>query len=494
MSATATGIGFAQTCTPQDAQVRGYIAASGYRVPQKEQNVSRGMGPGDTTRPPTDPLTLARPGAHAAAVSAGPAPPAAQGEIDAIDATEGRPPSGPLAPVAPPERVAALDVLRGLALFGVLASNVYALFSTHWIRPDFAMNGSPLDAVAAYFVELVIAGKAMGLLTFLFGLGFASQLLRADARGEDARPLFVRRLAALFLFGACHVTFLWWGDVTWTYALSGFALLAFRRRAPRTLLLWAFGLILIPRLLVAIPEIQKAVYGALPHPADPRAFRAEVNAAIHGADHITLSWVHVRHAFYFVTMIAAWYFPWLVGRFLLGYYAGQRRLFDGDGAAHLPLFRRLVPWGLAIGAADATVRLLLQSSLMAGRELLLPTRLGVILLIELSTLGLVAAYASIAVLLLQRPAWRRVLLVVAPVGRMPLTTYLSQSVAATFVFYGWGLDRAGRTAAAGCLAISVVIFALQIAVAHLWLRRFCYGPAEWLWRTLAYGRRPPMRA
>jgi len=399
-----------------------------------------------------------------------------------------------LAPVAPPERVAALDVLRGLALFGVLAANVHQLFSTHWIRPDLVMDPTPLDAAAAYFVELVIAGKAMTMLTFLFGLGFASQLLRADERGEDARPLFVRRLAALFLFGACHVTLLWWGDVTWTYAVSGFALLAFRRRAPRTLLLWAFALILVPRLIVAIPEIQQAVYQALPHPADPRAFRAEVNAAIHGTDHVTLAWAHLRHAFYFVTMIAAWYFPWLVGRFLLGYYAGQRRLFEADGAAHLPLFRRLVAWGLAIGVAGAATRVALDSSLMASYQLLLPARLGVILLLELSTLGLTAAYASIAILLLGRPRWRRALLVLAPVGRMPLTTYLSQSVAATFVFYGWGLDRAGRTAAAGCLAISVVIFSLQIAAAHLWLRRFRYGPAEWLWRTLAYGRRPPMRA
>lgn len=397
-------------------------------------------------------------------------------------------------PVAPEQRVAALDVLRGLALFGVLASNVHALFSTAWIRPDLPMAAAPLDAAAAYFVELVIAGKAMSMLTFLFGLGFASQLLRADERGEDARPLFVRRLAALLAFGAAHVTLLWWGDVTWTYALSGFALLAFRRRAPRTLLLWAAALVLIPHALVSIPAVGEAVRAALPHPADPRAFRAEVLAAIHGADRLALTWAHVQNAVYFVSAIAAWYFPWLVGRFLLGYYAGQRRLFAGDGAAHLPLFRRLVPWGLALGAAGAALRLLLGSRYMADRELLLPARLGATAALELSTLALTAAYAGIVILLLQRPAGRRVLLVVAPVGRMPLTTYLCQSAAATCVFYGFGLDRAGRTMAAGCLGISAVIFAAQIAAAHLWLRRFRYGPAEWLWRALAYGRRPPMRA
>ena len=408
-----------------------------------------------------------------------------------------------LLPIAPPERLAALDVLRGGALFGVLASNVYMLFSTRWLLGPAAdaLDATPLDRAAAHFIEIAIAGKAMTLLTFLFGLGFAMQLVRADEpagqppgdRGDAARRLLVRRLAALFLFGVCHVTFVWWGDVTWTYAVSGLALLAFRHRAPRTLLAWGLALTLIPHLLVLIPEIGAAVRGVLPHPADGEAFRDELLAAIHGTDHGTLVWAQVRHAAYFVSMIAAWYFPWLVGRFLLGYYAGRRRLFDADGAAHLPLFRRLIPWGLALGVAGAAAHLILQSSLMADHELLLPARLAVVTLAEAATLGLAAAYTSITVLLLQRRTWRRLLLVLAPAGRMPLTTYLSQSVAATFVFYGWGLDLAGRTGAAGCLGISGLVFALQVAVAHLWLRRFRFGPAEWLWRTLAYGRRPPMR-
>jgi uncharacterized protein len=399
-----------------------------------------------------------------------------------------------LEPVAPRERVAILDVLRGGALFGVLAANIHGLFSTRWIGGMGAgADASAIDSAAAHFVEIVIAGKAMTLLTFLFGLGFAMQLVRADERGEDERPLFVRRLAALFLIGACHVTFIWWGDVTWTYAVSGFALLAFRRSSPRALLAWSLVLTFVPHLLMSIPAIGAAVGEILPRPADPKAFRTELLDAIHGTDYLAVSWAHVRHAFYYVARIAPWYFLWNVGRFLLGYYAGKRRLFDGDGAAHLPLFRRLLAWGLAIGILGAAARLLHDSSLMASYELLLPAQLGLRTLVELALLGLAAAYASIAVLLFQRPAWRRVLLVLAPVGRMPLTTYLSQSVAATFVFYGWGLDQAGTLGAAGCLGVAFVIFSLQIAVAHLWLRRFRFGPAEWVWRTLAYGRRPSMR-
>jgi uncharacterized protein len=108
-------------------------------------------------------------------------------------------------------------------------------------------------------------------------------------------------------------------------------------------------------------------------------------------------------------------------------------------------------------------------------------------------LSVTATYVALGVLGMQRPAWRRLLLVVAPVGRMPLTVYLSQTVIATSLFYGWGLGLSGKVGAAGCLAIAVAIFSAQVVACHLWLRRYRFGPAEWLWRTLAYGKRPAMR-
>ena len=108
-------------------------------------------------------------------------------------------------------------------------------------------------------------------------------------------------------------------------------------------------------------------------------------------------------------------------------------------------------------------------------------------------LGLTAAYASAIVLLMQRAAGRGYLMVLAPVGRMPPTTYVMQSVVATFVFYGWGLGFAGQIGSAGCLAIALAIFALQVVASALWLRKFRFGPLEWLWRTAVYRRRQPMR-
>jgi uncharacterized protein len=117
-------------------------------------------------------------------------------------------------------------------------------------------------------------------------------------------------------------------------------------------------------------------------------------------------------------------------------------------------------------------------------------------MVIVSEIGLLATalfYAGIVVLLIQRPRWRRALSVVAPVGRMPLTTYAMQSLACTFVFYGWGLGWTGSVGTAGTVAIALGIFAVQIAIAQLWLRWFRFGPFEWLWRAAVYRKLPAMR-
>jgi uncharacterized protein len=203
--------------------------------------------------------------------------------------------------------------------------------------------------------------------------------------------------------------------------------------------------------------------------------------------------MHAREILYHTPPIAAWYLPWMLGRFLLGFYAGRRQLFADGGATHLPLFRRLLLGGLACGVAGTPAILLRAAGWFTPGALPVPAVVALTALHELAWLGLAVAYASGIVLLLQRRAARRALLVLAPLGRMTLTTYLSQSVVITFVFYGWGLGLTGQVGTAACFGLCVAVFAAQIAIARLWLARFRFGPAEWLWRTLTYGRLQPMR-
>jgi uncharacterized protein len=110
----------------------------------------------------------------------------------------------------------------------------------------------------------------------------------------------------------------------------------------------------------------------------------------------------------------------------------------------------------------------------------------------LSLLAMAIGYVGTVVLLVQRPRWKRVLSIVAPAGRMPLTTYVMQSVIATSLFWGRGLGWKTQ-AVAPTLGLCLIIFGIQVLIAHLWLRRFRFGPLEWVWRSLVYMKRQPMR-
>lgn len=403
---------------------------------------------------------------------------------------DGGPPGPALRPVAAPERVEILDVLRGFALLGVLAMNISISFSSGWFRP--VPGTQPVDVAVNWFIQIFLHGKAMTLLTFLFGLGFALQLSRAKERGQDIRGTYARRLLVLLCIGLCH-TVLWWGDVTSHYALLGFVLIAFQGCRPRTLLVWAACLVIVPQLVMALPGVTPAVRLALGQPASEDSLRDMVVTAVRGPDFGAAIVAQLRHYASYLAQIVGWYPAWILGRFLIGYYAGVRGLLASDGAAHLPLFRRLLVGSAAIAIVTNAIVFALRSGFMAGYELLPAGQLALVAVIEVSVLTATAAYVSLAVLLMQRPAWRRVLVIVAPIGRMPLTVYLSQTVIASSLFYGWGLGLSGKVGPAASFGIAIAIYTLQLIACRFWMRRFRFGPVEWVWRTLAYGRRQPMR-
>jgi uncharacterized protein len=398
---------------------------------------------------------------------------------------------GTLAPVPPRERVATLDVLRGFALLGVLLANLYSLFSFR-----FAIHEPPddriADVAARWFMALAVRGRAQTLLTFLFGFGFAVQLLRAQDRGQRILPIYLRRLLALFAIGWLHVLLLSWLDVTWGYALIGLFLLPFVRASDRTRLIAAAALMIIPALVYAIPAVAPAVHALLFD--QPRAaYIDQFAAAARGGDRIVIVRAHVAMALLWTFgSTGVWYLPWMLARFLLGLVAGARGWFDHDGAGHLALFRRLLVAG-ALGTVIGWV-----PEALVAAHVFDPAGHGVVVALALAVvargalLAQVAMYVAIVVLAMQRPGWRRALVVIAPVGRMPLTTYLMQSLICTSLFYGWGLAWSTPSPAA-CVGLGLAIFAVQIVIAHAWLRWFRFGPAEWLWRSIVYWRRQPMR-
>ncbi|HYO59070.1 DUF418 domain-containing protein [Archangium sp.] len=411
------------------------------------------------------------------------------------------PPTAPLSearPVDTRERLALLDVLRGFALGGVFVSNVHMWFSGRAFIPRAQMeaamsSASWLDTAAIYGTGTLVNGKFITLFAFLFGLGFSVQMFRAEARGASVAPLYMRRLGVMFLIGAIHLLGLWYGDILTTYAAVGFALLLFRQRADKTLLLWAAVLILIAP--VAMTSLMKL----LPMEEAKAAMERSAQARAQTLEAFTSgTWFEVvrANARYFFGQFIRNLLPFLfalLGRFLLGLMAGRRRLFH-DAPQHLAFFRKLLGWGLALGglasAAGFVVQYLMRQKMLDPQAswlvLMSPVR-------QLNEVGLAAFYVAGLVLLFQREWWQRRLLVLAPVGRMALTNYLTQTVLGVFIYYGVGLGLIGKLGPAANIGLTLALFCVQVVFSHWWLARFRFGPIEWVWRSLTYGKAQPMR-
>jgi len=414
-------------------------------------------------------------------------------------ADEGR--TAGLGPTKARERIITLDILRGIALLGVLIANVYLWFNGLFFLPPESveeLGWTWLDSIVFYGIEAFVEGKAITIFSLLFGIGFALQMMRAEEKGVRFTSFFRRRLLVLFLFGAVHAFFLWYGDILMAYSLLGCALLLFRRRSDRTLLVWAGALAVgVPFLLATIPWLQATLLGhAEPaaligwgnyDPASLEAFRSGVPALIFSANLAILieDWTGKW---------AMFVLPAYLGIFLIGLYIGRRRIFENIEAHHAA-FRLVRTWGLALGAPLAIAGVVLGVVVPPEAwDTTLWLAIPGTMLFVIPMLLLAGGYVATATLLVHdHTAWRRRLSLFAPVGRMALTNYLAQTVLCLPIFYGYGLGLMGRVGPAISLLICFLVFGAQIIWSHWWLARFRYGPLEWLWRVATYGKLQPMR-
>jgi len=333
-------------------------------------------------------------------------------------------------------------VLRGVALFGVLTVNLVTIFRVSLFQ-EF-LHG-PEDAWARA-VSLGLEFKAVTLFSLLFGIGLEAQRERI----EGFHGYIVRRLVFLLAVGLVHLFLVWNGDVLTLYALCGLVVAPLLRLPTRALL----GLSIVFFAIQIAP---------VPYPP-PFATAADLREHVAAADRAYRYGTFV-HALVFrieeVRPMGVLLFsivPRTLALFLLGACVWRWNLLRGDRRVH---------------AAIATVGLALGTY---------ATGIGA----GWASLVLAFGYGG-AIVLAARP-----LGFLAPLGRMAFTCYLAQSLILSFVFYGWGLGQFGRMSAANGILLAVAIYAAQAVASAVWLRRFRYGPLEWVWRSFSYGRRVAM--
>lgn len=403
-----------------------------------------------------------------------------------------------LGPVTAKERVQLLDVLRGFALFGVLLSNIIDWFSGGMFMTSQGLEMLPLaqtDSVARTFFKIFIEGKFFTIFAILFGLGFSIQLMRAEDRVVRIVPVYMRRLFFLLLFGLFHILIFWYGDILTGYALMGFLLILFRNSKNKTLLIWSGVLmILIPSLILiagwylTIAGIRKPETGVGP------TFGEKAIAALGTGNYAEVFLMNLKiYARYTFNPILILILSATLGRFLLGFYIGRKKLLQNAGL-HLAFFRKVLWWTLIISFVGIGLvylpKILFNQSLFEKSS---PFTIVLIILNVVITLMLGLAYIAAITLLFQKSNWRNKLSVLAPIGRMALSNYLMQTIICLLIFYSFGFGLIGKVGAALSILITIIIFCAQIVFSRWWLSKFQFGPMEWLWRSLVYRHSQPMR-
>jgi uncharacterized protein len=381
------------------------------------------------------------------------------------------------APVNPGERLDSVDILRGIALLGVLAVNVVNEFRVS-IFEQFqpAAPASTLDTAVQTVLMTAIELKAFALFSMLFGLGLAIQYERLG-KSPHRLILLVRRLVILLAIGLVHLLFIWNGDILTEYSLAGLIALPWLW-GPRWLLAMSAACFLA--LYFAAPLLPPIV--PWPTAAWIRHHLLEARDVYGTGGFVDVLAFRIRETPSLLPLHVA-IFPRTLALFLFGMFVWRTGIIRSP-ANHGFLLRGVAIIGVVAGGA---LTIAAQSHALSA---LGPAQFSIE---ELSTTLLATGYGAAIICFADSPVGKQMLAWAAPLGRMAFTNYLAQSLIFGWIFYGYGLGLFGRLGAATALAIGICVYIIQVLVSIQWLRYFRFGPVEWIWRTLMYGTPQRMR-
>ncbi|MGB4770712.1 MAG: DUF418 domain-containing protein [Chitinophagaceae bacterium] len=405
-------------------------------------------------------------------------------------------------PVPLTERHQILDVLRGFALLGVMLDNLFGF--TGWAFSTDAQKQSyptwTTDAILATLEQVFINGKFYSIFSLLFGIGFSIILVRNEAKGINPLKIFYRRLFVLLLIGAIHLFVFWEGDILMLYAMIGMVLPLFRKMTDKTLITIAITLILSPLVIDLISVLTQVSLGAGLEglatkidqhnglPLDKEGYATYLYKEGAGWREWR-NWELSGWAYRYSYILHSNRIPKVLALFLLGFVVGRNMMF-AKLEEHIGLLKKLRFWGLLIGIPMGIVSFYFE---IFRKGVPNPEGLIHTAAYALSVVPMALAYASIICLYWHRKNGQTRLRFLAPVGQMALTNYLMQTFFGISIYYGVGLGLGGNIGPTIFIPAGIMVYLIQILYSNWWMRHFRFGPMEWIWRQLTYGKSLPIR-
>jgi len=398
-------------------------------------------------------------------------------------------------PVTAKERIASLDVLRGIALLGILPMNIqaFSMIGAAYSNPTSYGDLHGANYWVWFFCHLLADEKFMTIFSMLFGAGIFLMTSHLEAAGRKPAGLHYRRMGWLILFGVLHSYLLWWGDILVNYGLCGLLAYCYRKMAPRKLIVYGLLFIAVSSALFIYMS------WAVPHmPAEKReAFKQQLWQPTPTMEANELAayrsgWLGEMRQRAQDSLVVevngfiALSFWRVEGLMLIGMALFKLGVFSAQRSAKL--FWRLVAAALFVGMPVIVYGT--HRDIATGWDFRYSFFLGyqynywASILVSLGWVGA-------TMLACQSPTLKRFTQPLAAVGRMAFSNYIFDTVVCTSIFYGFGFGLFGKVSRTTQIQIVVAIWIAQLILSTVWMRYFQFGPLEWLWRSLTYWKKQP---
>jgi uncharacterized protein len=393
-------------------------------------------------------------------------------------------------PLPKKERIEVLDCLRGVAILGILLINILGFSYPPFLPLSKTSYGVvTIDQIAICAVYFFIVGKFYAIFSFLFGYGFNIQLTNLASNKAILYPVLMRRLLFLFIIGALHALFLWYGDILHIYALLGIILIAFRHSSSRALIIAAIICLAMPIQLSMLESINLGVDDNLNilrqyQELTSESLRIYSQGTFSEIFRQRIAELGFQYSRTFLTLFH------MMGMFLLGFLASKEKILHAADN-YLVLAKKILLraiWPAIVGNLIFTF-----SQLSSPSDNSILAVLGGAGYIIGST-ALCFCYIAAVLLLADKIHKRKLLFPLIATGRMALSNYLLQSIICTTIFYSYGFALYGKIRQSLCIVIAIIINAVLMLVSWLWLKWFRFGPFEWVWRSVTYLQIQPLFA
>lgn len=402
-----------------------------------------------------------------------------------------------LSPISGKQRIEILDVIRGIALLGVLIAHIQ-FFNSLILSPEnmiFAYD-SLATQIYAWVLAILVNGRFFPIFSFLFGLGFYIFMNRAAAKGLKTSKLFVRRMVGLLIIGFLHFVFVWSGDILFTFAIAGFFLLIFRKKEPKIILKWIVIFLILTTIAMAlIQSLNYLIISLVGEEEMSKILQATIDEMT-----ITMSqgtYLEILSTRLINEVISIFFLSIPIAvisvlpLFLMGFYVGKMRYFERLDEL-LSSFKKMWRLSLIIGVFASLLFALL--IITASESPSLFQSIAIMVVGYFSGIVVSTFYVTSAVLLFKKGKFKTIGKHFGYVGKMALTNYLMQSFICTFIFWGFGLGLFGQIEFVSGLFIALGIFTFQIFASKIWLHYYKYGPFEWVWRKFTYKNKLLLRS